>query len=175
MQKRIAVVYSTTEGHTEKIARHIGARLRERGVDVAVMHADEVPLDYTLENSDGIILGASIHVGQHQNSLKDYVMAHVDQLNEMPSAFFSVSLTAHKDRDTARNFPLQFQNTTGWKPTNSEAFAGALKYRDYNFLKRAMMKSIAEKEGAETDTSQNWEYTDWDRVTAFADRFYESL
>lgn len=175
MQKRIAVVYSTTEGQTEKIARHIGKRLQEHGADVAVMHAREIPLDYTLENSDAIIMGASIHVGQHQDSLKDYVIDHADTLNEMPSAFFSVSLTAHDEHEKARNFTLQFQNQTGWKPPFAEAFAGALKYTEYNFLKRALMKSIAEKNGANTDTSRDWEYTDWDKVTRFADAFYTSL
>jgi menaquinone-dependent protoporphyrinogen oxidase len=32
-------------------------------------------------------------------------------------------------------------------------------------------KGIAEREGGNTDTSRNYEYTDWNRVQAFAEEF----
>lgn len=37
------------------------------------------------------------------------------------------------------------------------------------------MKRIARKEGGDTDTSRDWEYTDWDSVEAFAAAFASSL
>lgn len=175
MQKRIAVIYSTTEGQTEKIAHHIAEYLRTHGVDVAVMHAGEVPLDYTLENSDGVILGASIHVGHHQKEVHSYVEAHVEELNAMPSAFYSVSLIANDDMDQAEEFIEEFSDETGWKPDHSRAFRGALQYSKYNFIKRALMRSISEQHGGDTDTSKDYEYTDWGRVQNFAREFYESL
>ena len=47
--------------------------------------------------------------------------------------------------------------------------AGALAYSHYNLLVRFIMKRIARSAGADTDTSHDYEYTDWadlDRFTA---------
>ena len=49
--------------------------------------------------------------------------------------------------------------------------AGALRYTHYNWLKRWMMKRIVTKAGGNTDTSRDYEYTDWAAVRAFADEF----
>ncbi len=38
-----------------------------------------------------------------------------------------------------------------------------------------LMKHIAAKEGGETDTSRDFEYTDWDEVTRFAETFASAL
>jgi menaquinone-dependent protoporphyrinogen oxidase len=49
--------------------------------------------------------------------------------------------------------------------------AGAILYTKYNFLLRFVMKQIAKKAGASTETSQDYEYTDWVAL----DRFVEEL
>ena len=90
----------------------------------------------------------------------------------MPSAFFSVSLSAaSKNRNEveeadriARAFPAKH----GWKPPFILSVAGRLAYREYNFLIRLVMKRIARKEGAPTDTSRDYELTDWDEVDRLA-------
>jgi menaquinone-dependent protoporphyrinogen oxidase len=45
--------------------------------------------------------------------------------------------------------------------------AGTLAYSRYNFIIRFVMKRIARKNGAPTDTSRDYELTDW----AALDRF----
>jgi menaquinone-dependent protoporphyrinogen oxidase len=47
-------------------------------------------------------------------------------------------------------------------------FAGRLAYTKYGFLKRFLMKRIARKEGASTDTSRDHEFTKWSDVEQFA-------
>ena len=42
--------------------------------------------------------------------------------------------------------------------------AGALVYSRYNWLTRWMMRRIARKEGGDTDTARDYEYTDWDAL-----------
>jgi menaquinone-dependent protoporphyrinogen oxidase len=49
--------------------------------------------------------------------------------------------------------------------------AGALRYTKYNFFVRWMMKRIVAAAGGDTDTSRDYEYTDWQDLRAFADRF----
>jgi menaquinone-dependent protoporphyrinogen oxidase len=172
MQKRVAIIYGTTEGQTERITNFIAENLRTvGGEDVAVMHVGEVPLDYALDNSDAVVIGASIHVREHQPGVIDYVRDHAEALNAMPSAFFSVSLSGHNNEEEAQKYIAEFQEKTGWNPDITASFAGALAYREYNFIKRRLMRSIAEKGGLDTDISKNHEYTDWDDVRAFAEAF----
>ena len=49
--------------------------------------------------------------------------------------------------------------------------AGALLYTHYNFFVRWLMKRIVANAGGDTDTSKDYEYTDWSDVRAFAADF----
>jgi menaquinone-dependent protoporphyrinogen oxidase len=40
---------------------------------------------------------------------------------------------------------------------------------------RWMIKRISQKEGGPADTSRDYEYTDWDQVARFADRYAGTL
>jgi menaquinone-dependent protoporphyrinogen oxidase len=53
--------------------------------------------------------------------------------------------------------------------------AGALLYTHYNFFIRWMMKRIVATAGGDTDTSRDYEYTDWNDVRAFARDFGASV
>ena len=60
-----------------------------------------------------------------------------------------------------------FIEETGWRPARALPVAGALAYSRYNFIIKFLMKRIARKAGAPTDTSRDYELTDW----AALDRF----
>lgn len=64
-----------------------------------------------------------------------------------------------------------FAREAGWAPHRIVLVAGALKYLEYDFLKRMIMRMIAKKEGRDTDTTKDYEYTDWDAVRSFSDEF----
>ena len=64
-----------------------------------------------------------------------------------------------------------FLRETGWHPTVIRAVAGALLYTKYSFLLRFVMKRIARKAGAGTDTSKDYEYTDWEGLDHFVTAF----
>jgi menaquinone-dependent protoporphyrinogen oxidase len=53
--------------------------------------------------------------------------------------------------------------------------AGALKYLEYDFFKRALMRQIARKEGASVDTSRDHEFTDWEALDAFVQEFADDV
>ena len=48
-------------------------------------------------------------------------------------------------------------------------------YSKYNFLTRFIMKRIARKTGRPTDTSRDYEYTDWSRLDRLAEEFARSV
>jgi menaquinone-dependent protoporphyrinogen oxidase len=172
---KVLIVYGTTEGHTAKVAQHIGDIGLRLGHQVSVAHAPDVS-DGDLKAFDAVIVGASLHEGRYQRAVRDFVDRHKAFLTSHPSAFFSVSLAAAShdpdERAEARRIAEEFVSHTGWTPNEIASFAGALKYTQYSWFKRAVMKHIAAQEGGDVDTSQDFEYTDWADVALFADGFF---
>ncbi|SRR6266508_2587604 len=175
--KRVLVLFGTTDGHTRKVAERLGDTLRElRSVAdiVEAGTADVAPDDY-----DGIIVCASIHAGGYQRSVKRWVRQYADRLRPKPTAFVSVCLAVlQKDAKVAQDLDAivtRFVNATSWQPTVVKKVAGALLYRQYGVIKRWMMKRIVTKAGGDTDTSRNYEYTDWNDLRAFASDFVRLL
>ena len=173
------VAYGTSEGQTAAIAERIGDVLASAGHDATLVHAKHPPADLESTDYDGAIVGASIHIGSHQGYVGDFVRDHLEALNRRPSAFFSVSLTAaHEDpaeREPARELLEGFLAKTGWEPDRTLPVAGALKYSEYGLLKRVVMRRIAGNAGGGTDTSRDYEYTDWEELEAFAREFASLL
>jgi menaquinone-dependent protoporphyrinogen oxidase len=169
---RIPVFCATTEGHTHRIASEIAATLRQQGFDSEVQClATPMPaVDWT--NVRGAIVGASIHAGRHQQAALDFATREVGELAARPSAFFSVSLAAASKNpaevDAVRALATGFVRQAGWQPTRIFPVAGKLAYTKYGFVTRQVMRCIAWREGAPTDTSRDYEFTDWNAVRQFA-------
>jgi len=68
-----------------------------------------------------------------------------------------------------------FARTTGWQPGATASFAGALRYSLYNPLIRLLMRLIVGMAGGETDTSRDYEYTDWAAVERFARQIFARI
>jgi menaquinone-dependent protoporphyrinogen oxidase len=173
---RVLIPYGTTEGQTARIAEVIAEVLRERGHeadrrDVKSL-ADTIPEGY-----DGVVVGASIHMGKHDKHVVQFVQKNVDTLARLPSAFFSVSLAAHGDRPEAEGYLEQFEEETGWRPDKVALFGGALLYTQYGFIKRHMMKKIARDKPGHLglDLSRDYVYTEWDAVKRFAEHFADQF
>ena len=49
-----------------------------------------------------------------------------------------------------------------------EVFAGKVDYPNYNFINKIIIKFIMYVTKGPTDTSQSYEFTDWDKVRRFA-------
>jgi menaquinone-dependent protoporphyrinogen oxidase len=49
--------------------------------------------------------------------------------------------------------------------------AGALKYTQYDFFKRALLRYFMKPGGVDAATSGDTEYTDWDDVGRFVDEY----
>lgn len=173
---RILLLYATTEGQTARIAERIARTLREKGHSVEVLPADTAqaqPAAY-----DGVMVGASIHYGHHPAYVRALVRRHRDVLAARPCAFFSVSLSAGGLRpkpEAAQRYMDKFMRKTGWQPQLTASFAGALKYSMYGPIKRRVMIVFMTLGGGETDTTRDYEYTDWDAVERFADAYAQRL
>jgi menaquinone-dependent protoporphyrinogen oxidase len=169
---KIYIVYGTTEGQTAKIANVMADVIRAHGHDVATVDVKHAR-DGLAAGYDGVILGASIHMGKHDKHALDFVRHNREVLERVPSGFFSVSLAAHGDLNEAEGYLEQFEQETGWKPAKVALFGGALLYTHYGFFKRRLMKKIASEKPGQlgTDTSRDYVYTEWDAVRGFAEDF----
>jgi len=171
----ILIVYATRQGQTEKIARRIATVLRAQGHAAELFDADRPKETPALEGFQAVFVGAPIHAGGYPRSVVRFVEEHHASLERVPSAFFSVGLAvASRTTDgRAETLPIveKFILRTGWNPTRVELVAGALPYSKYNFLIRLVMRRISAKAGGDTDTSRDYEYTDWEGVDRFASDF----
>jgi menaquinone-dependent protoporphyrinogen oxidase len=177
--RQILIVYGTKYGQTAKIARRLAEIIMARGEIATTINADGVPSNLVLTAFDGVIVGGSVIAGKHQRSVRRFVLDHRDALDSMPCAFFSVSASAgsstERGRADAQRCIDEFLRDTGWRPDTSQAIAGAIEYRKYNPLLRWFMKQISKRNGGPTDTSRDYELTDWSEVQRFVDRFVTML
>jgi menaquinone-dependent protoporphyrinogen oxidase len=163
---RLLIVYGTTEGHTRKVAERIAATVRARGHVADVLDASAHPAAAEPGEYDGVVVAASLHYGRHQPTVDRFVREHLHALEQLPTALFSVSLSAARNdpehRAAARRCVNDFLDETGWRADRTYLVAGALAYSRYGILKRQLMRWISWREGGDTDTSRDYEYTNWE-------------
>ncbi|WP_148414434.1 flavodoxin domain-containing protein [Haloferax sp. KTX1] len=173
----ILVAYGSREGQTEKIADRIAAALAARGHDVRTESVADDAAGEALADADAVLVGSSIHMGAHSKPVYAFVREHREAIEARPNGFFQVSLSSALDGEDARaevaTYIDEFVEESGWNPERMAAFGGALRYSEYGFLTRMVMKRIAKGATGDTDASRDYEYTDWDEVESFAADFAE--
>jgi menaquinone-dependent protoporphyrinogen oxidase len=167
---RALVVYASTHGHTAKIAARIAQAMRTPDLEVDLRDVASAGLVDPIRY-DVVAVGASLHKEHHQHAIADWVAAHRTALEQRPSVFFSVSLSAADDSEESRAATGRcidaFCEQTGWTPLRTERIAGCLQYREYDMFTRQLMRLMMKRMGHPTDASQDYDYTDWDAVERF--------
>jgi menaquinone-dependent protoporphyrinogen oxidase len=170
----IIVLYATREGHTKRVAEYIVKASRSLSSPITVLDVNNLPNGLCLTAYAGVIIAASVHGGKHEPEIVNFVRSYRTDLNRMRTAFLSVSLSqagaqdehatpdsrARATADVKRMIDV-FLTATQWHPTLIQPVAGALMYSRYNFLVRFIMKRIALRAGASSDTSRDQVFTRW--------------
>ncbi len=170
----ILVVYGSRHG----CAQRIGARLAEQAqrfahqVQLVAAKAAPPPAGF-----DMVLVVASIQMGRHPRAVESWVTRYAEELSSRSTALLSVSLSAMDfdgsgSRVEARRSVERFQQLTGFRPGRIELVAGDLPYRKYNFLTRWMMKRIVAGHGGPTDTSRDYEFTDWTALEKLGEEIF---
>lgn len=172
--KPYLILYATREGHTARIARHLEAVMWKRGLPANLAEVRHLPENFHLADYGGAILAASVHAQKHEKEMVEFVQYYREDLEKLPTVFLSVSLAeaGAEDPDAppekrakaaagAQAMIDAFLAETKWHPSKIRAVAGALLYTKYNFFIRLLMKRIAKAAGGDTDTSRDYDYTDW--------------
>ena len=166
MEKSL-LIYSTVDGQTEAICRRMASCAKNTSVDV--MSISNVR---NLDDYKTIIIGASIRYGKYRNELYNFINENLLVLESKKNAFFSVNVVARKpEKNSPNNNPyvIKFLDKINWKPKNIEVFAGKIDYPKYKFIDKYSIKFIMWVTKGPTDTSQSYEFTDWNKVEAFAE------
>lgn len=170
---RVLILFGTTDGQTARIARFVAEEFRAHSLHADVVDAAVESVDPS--GYDAVVVAASVHVGGYQRAVIDWVHQHAAVLRTVPNAFLSVCLgilqddpKVRRDLDAIRH---RFVARTGWEPARFVPVAGALRYTQYGWLTRLVMRRIAARAGESTDTSRDHEYTDWAGLRAFAREF----
>jgi menaquinone-dependent protoporphyrinogen oxidase len=174
---RILIVYGSFDGQARRIAERIAAVFTADGHKVSVRDADFPMAAGDISDHDAVVIGGGVRIGRFPRSLGRAVHGRAAAIEGRPNAFFSVCMAARdpvRGEETARGYAGKFLAACGWKPRLTAAFAGALRYTRYNPFVRMLMKAISKSAGGDTDTSRDFEYTDWAAVERFA-REFEAL
>ena len=168
----VLMVFGTSHGQTGKVVGRIADRLNERGHHCTLWNADALPAHPRLDQFDFLLLAGSVRYGKHQAALGDFVRWNVARLNRRPAAFVSVCGALAGDwaegKAEARKYVEDFCRDTGWTPGMTRSFAGAVCYTRYGVFTRWIMRMVSWRTGRPTDTSRDWEFTDWKAVDEFA-------
>lgn len=171
------IIYGTSEGQTRKISRFMETILQDENHKVVIADASEEPPKPN--DFDIVLIGGSVHMHKYQSSVHNYITENISELNQKPSAFFSVCMAVasgiKEEYEEADDIAKAFLKETGWDTKEIQHIAGALKYTKYDYFKRLIMRMISRKQNGDTNTSKDHEYTDWTAVKAFALDFVNKI
>ena len=162
------ILYSTTDGHTKKISEFI--KLNSKKNNFQILPIDET-YNISLADYDLIVIGASIRYGNHNPKVFKFIKQNIEVLKKAKNAFFSVNVVARKEgKNTPDTNPYirKFIKRSNWVPMKLGVFAGKVDYPNYNFINKAIIRFIMFITKGPTDTSQSYEFTNWDDIKSFA-------
>jgi menaquinone-dependent protoporphyrinogen oxidase len=175
---RMLICYATTDGQSRKVSEYIADLVRRKGHEVDIFDANMAEA-VDPSRFQAAILAGSVHMGRYQTALTHQIRRWREALNALPTAFVSVSLAAasndphvHAEIDECAQHMLQ---EVGLNPTATLHVAGALRFSQYDFFRRWIMRLVAKQLGRDVDPTKDQEFTDWDAVARFVDRFLATI
>jgi menaquinone-dependent protoporphyrinogen oxidase len=138
--------------------------------NVIVQRSDPI---WILGTYDAFIIAASVHQEYHQETITNFVIAHLEVLDAKPSAFISVSLSAvlEEGGTEAQKYVDSFVSVTGWRPRMTLLLGGALRLTEYDYFQEQIVKFIVMKRGDAPSSGRDREFTDWNALAGFVDGF----
>lgn len=159
----IVVAYASKHGSTEGIARHIAARLAERGTPSEVTAAAE---GANLEHADAVVLGSAIYAGSWMKEATEFIDRHEQALAQLPVWLFSSGPLGDQAADEEEQ-PRQLASIRERiAPRDHRVFSGALDTAALGFGERMIVKAVKAPDG---------DFRDWDEIAAWADEIAGSV
>jgi menaquinone-dependent protoporphyrinogen oxidase len=168
----ILILYSTTDGQTLKICRHLQQLLEADAHRITLESVDDNPgLD--IAGYDKVVVGARIRYGKHTPQVFQFAREQRRVLEARPNAFFTVNVVARKpEKNSPETNPYmrKFLARSAWRPRELAVFAGRIDYKRYTFWDRHVIRFIMWLTKGPTHPDTDVEFTDWSEVEAFGRR-----
>jgi len=135
---KTTIIYMSSHGTTEKIAKMIRAELPTKDIEVINLKTNKKP---ELHNTDQIILGASIHAGLIPKRMRNFMM---DNSQVLKSKKLGLYLCCMEEGEKAR---VQFENAFPEElreyAKSAKLLGGEFIFEKMNFIERMLVKKIA--------------------------------
>jgi len=108
--KRVLVLYPGHQSHLTRGVINLTKALRGHSVRVDVSHVDQVSEEVHFGNYDAVLIGTSAHIERQQQRLARFVREYRPVLDDLTSAFFTVSMASdpsasvHTELESALRF-----------------------------------------------------------------------
>ena len=157
MTKKILIAYASRYGSTEQVAQAIASELTIRGETVDVQPAAQVT---ALAAYDAVVLGSAVRYGQWLPEAVAFVNTHQAELNNKPTAIFTVHILntgADPDSVKARTAYINAVRPQV-KPGAEGFFAGRIDFSHMSVFDRMLCKLIKSPGGDLRDwpTIRSW-------------------
>jgi len=174
--KNVAIFYSSKFGQTKSIAYFMLDKLIKKDIAVQIYDLSKPGLEPEIAaNIEGVILAAPVYRGKFNPVFLNWVRANSIELQKRRTAFCSVSLNAADHRPQSRtaddDLLRLFIESTGLRTDFVASFAGAVKYLEYLWPIKFLLRWISRSAQGPVDTRYNYELTDWSQVESFIDHF----
>ncbi len=160
MARKVLVAYGTKHGATTELAERIGAVLREAGLEVQVLPADEVE---EMSGYAAVVLGSGVYYGRWLKPAVRFLKRWRAELERVPLWIFSSGPTGEGEPEYL---------TRGWrypkavetllervKPNGVALFKGKIDPERLSPLERAIVGRVGSPAG---------DFRDWKEVEAWA-------
>jgi len=165
----ILILYSTIDGHTQKICQRLQQVIEQQNHQVQVITIGDWR-NLNLPQFDKIVVGASIRYGKHSPQVYEFIKINQSILDSKPNAFFSVNVVARKpEKNQPHTNPYlkKFLKQIAWHPKELAVFAGKIDYPRYTFWDRQVIRFIMWITKGPTDPNTVKEFTNWEQVETF--------
>lgn len=171
---RTLIAFGTKYGSTEKVAEVIADVLRSSGQNVDVVDLRQKSTK-AVDDYDMVVVGSSIIVGGWSKGSKRFLEENCEILRNKKTALFvccSNSFLRPDEKETQMNdFLKKVVETHGLNPISLGLFGGEMDFERYGFMVKAVLKKVGvnkELEDAGIDTSQRFDFRDWDDIKGWA-------
>jgi len=171
---KVLVTYASPHGSTAEVASFVGRLLGAYGLEVDVLHADDVD---TVDEYDVFVMGSAVHSSMWLPSISRFMQRFEATLANRPTYLFLMCLLVLEEggyeralRDYVWDEALERLNLPR---ENIEAFAGALHWNRVSGDERWLLS--VNYEGKELPGHMQSDHRDWEKIAAWVHSFASKL
>ena len=144
---KVAIIFASKHGTTEKVANLLADKLRRKGDDVS-LHNLRRGISPDLKLFDKVIIGGSIHAGNIQRGLVNFCEKNKEVLKDNKLGLFICCM--HKEKAQEQFDNAYCEDLRNHSSANS-IMGGEFIFEKMNFIERILVKKIAKVKGSVSD------------------------